>query len=167
MGDFSGVLATLAAGAIPTDDEWSSITDMLDAVTSAWIPYTPAWTGSVSNPAIVNGTIVGGYTRAGKLGMLKFTIVMGAGTTFGSGVYGFGLPSGWVSASTIAQQTNCGSALIRDNSGATHFAGSVLIPAGSSSMEIRVHGSNQIGPTSPMTFAVSDFIEALAIVELA
>ena len=55
--------------------------------------YTPAWYGSVSNPAIGNGTILGRYHRRGRLVTLWLRVLMGSTTTYGSGLWSFSLPN--------------------------------------------------------------------------
>lgn len=68
-----------------------------------WDTYTPTWTGSVSNPAIGNGTLTGRYRRRGTSLNLRISVIPGSTTTFGSGVYTLGLPSG-MSAATGGEQ---------------------------------------------------------------
>lgn len=72
--------------------------------TAAWTGYTPTWTGSVSDPAIGNGTIAGAYQLIGKQMAFRLDMVAGTTTTFGSGFWTLGLPPG-VSAKTGARQT--------------------------------------------------------------
>src|SRR5688572_28327966 len=66
--------------------------DNLKAIGDPWTAYTPTWTGTGTNPAIVNGTIGGRYLQAGKLVIGNFQIVMGSSTTFGTGSWLVGLP---------------------------------------------------------------------------
>lgn len=55
--------------------------------------YIPTWYGSVSNPAIGNGTILGRYHRRGRLVTLWLRVLMGSTTTYGSGLWSFSLPN--------------------------------------------------------------------------
>jgi hypothetical protein len=66
------------------------------AWTGNWISYTPTWNADITNPAIGNGSLEGGYRRIG--GQIDFWIrlVAGSTTTFGSGAYSLGLPVGSV-----------------------------------------------------------------------
>lgn len=64
----------------------------------SWDTYTPTWTGSVSNPAIGNGTLVGRFRRDGTTLHLRISVIPGSTTTFGSGVYSLGLPAGMTAA---------------------------------------------------------------------
>lgn len=59
-----------------------------------WTAYTPSWTGSGSDPAIGNGTLVGYSRRVGGSLEVALHVTAGSTTTFGSGTYYFGLPSG-------------------------------------------------------------------------
>ena len=58
----------------------------------AWLPYTPTWTGSSTNPALGNGTIAGRYIRIGKLVFARVLITMGGTTTYGTGYWKVSLP---------------------------------------------------------------------------
>lgn len=54
--------------------------------------YVPAWTGSVSDPAIGNGTITAQYVKAGQMCRVMIRFVMGTTTTYGSGFWRLSLP---------------------------------------------------------------------------
>lgn len=56
------------------------------------IGYVPTWTGSVSNPAIGNGTLGGFYKIQGRWIRGNVTMVAGTTTTFGTGTWAFGYP---------------------------------------------------------------------------
>lgn len=64
-----------------------------DSGLGPWVDYTPAWTAS-TNPAIGNGTLLGRYKVVGKTVHLRIYMSAGSTTTFGSGDWSFGLPSG-------------------------------------------------------------------------
>lgn len=66
--------------------------DNFKAIGDAWTSYTPAWTGSTTNPVINNGTIAGRYMQAGKYITFRVVITMGSTTTYGSGQYSVSLP---------------------------------------------------------------------------
>lgn len=70
---------------------WVTVAD--PAVFTAWMSYIPAWTASVSNPAIGNGTIVGKYKLVGKTCHFYIIITMGTTTTYGSGYWSVTLPT--------------------------------------------------------------------------
>lgn len=56
--------------------------------------YTPAWTGSSTDPAIGDGTLSGRYIHLMNLCFLSIDIIIGASTSRGSGVWSLGLPPG-------------------------------------------------------------------------
>lgn len=73
----------------------------------AWTSYTPTWTGSGSNPAIVNGTLAGYYKQVGKTVFVRILMVAGSSTTFGTGTYSWALPvTGLAIANASALNTN-------------------------------------------------------------
>lgn len=117
--------------------------------------YTPAWTGSTTNPVIGNGTLVGRYTRVNKLVWFTVHIIAGSTTTFGSGTYNVTLPVtmstnhfGLVNAAILdaGVQVYVGHGVLRGDSNTTAFAD---IAIGSGSV-----GSWQA--TSPFTFGNTD-----------
>ncbi len=59
-----------------------------------WTSFTPAWTGATTDPAIGNGTLTGLYRRVGDTMDIKIKMSAGTTTTFGTGGWRFGLPSG-------------------------------------------------------------------------
>jgi hypothetical protein len=54
--------------------------------------YTPTWTGSLTNPAIGNGTLSGEYVRIGDMCTVNIYCLMGSTTTFGTGSWRWDLP---------------------------------------------------------------------------
>lgn len=60
-----------------------------------WTSYTPGWTASGVAPAIGNGTLAGQWRRVGDSMEVQVSLLIGAGTTLGSGVYYFALPTGY------------------------------------------------------------------------
>lgn len=61
-------------------------------LSTAQVAYSPLWTGSVSNPAIGNGSLTGFYTRIGGVDLVTVSLSIGSTTTFGSGDWSFSLP---------------------------------------------------------------------------
>lgn len=58
-----------------------------------WTTFTPTWTGATTNPVIGNGSISGKYRRSATSDIVHFWIyiLMGSTTTYGSGVWRFGI----------------------------------------------------------------------------
>jgi hypothetical protein len=70
-----------------------------------WTTYSPAWTASITNPAIGNGTITGRYKAIGKTVFVSVKINMGATTTYGTGQWRVSLPVDAFSASSAILPT--------------------------------------------------------------
>ncbi|TCJ23016.1 hypothetical protein [Nocardioides jejuensis] len=84
---------TWVAGELVTAAELNTeIRDAFAGLQAAWTAFTPSWTGSSSNPAIVNGTIAGGYMQVGKTVHFWIEITMGTSTTYGTGNWQLTLP---------------------------------------------------------------------------
>lgn len=116
--------------------------------------FVPAWTGSVSNPAILNGVQGGAYLQLGDIVHATWFIVAGSTTTFGSGTYNLALP---VTARSSERWALSVDAL---DAGTQHYVGTAIINGGSTFEEIIV-GSSATGPTTwgattPFTFGNAD-----------
>lgn len=133
------------------------------ATPAAWTSYTPAWTASTSNPSIGNGTLSGAYTTRGKLGFASIDILFNSTTNAGSGIYSFGLPSGWAISATSRAY---GYSLSRDQSAASHAVG-IPTYATATTVDLRGHGINQYSSSSPFSWATGDFIRIQVIGEIA
>jgi len=86
--DGSGTTGTVQNAAF-----WADIFDRIDRNPSGWTGYVPAWTAAVSNPALGDGTLTGKYCKVGKLVLFHLVLLVGAGTTLGSGAWHFSLPT--------------------------------------------------------------------------
>lgn len=158
MSVWTGTVPEILAGDIVDGDDWLTITSILSALTNSWTDYTPVWTASSVNPAIVNGTITSHYAQAGSLVLYKGAIVAGSGTTFGTGYWIITLP---VAASLGNRNTgiitlNDASTSTNDRAGAAEFL---------SSTTFRVVANGQVAATVPITFATSDAIRWLIVYE--
>lgn len=69
------------------------IRDQFNSIFAAWSSYTPTWTAATTNPVLNNGTIVGRYIKIGLTVTAAIKLTMGSTTTYGSGIYRFGIPS--------------------------------------------------------------------------
>lgn len=126
----------------------------------AWTDYTPALTGSTSNPVLgASSTAVGRFQKVGRTvnGWLKIKFGT-SGTSFGSGNYQVSLP---VAAATVAAGVTIiqGSGYLFDNSANTPF---FIVPyqdnAFSSSVLqlIYTNATVTVTPTNPFTWANTD-----------
>lgn len=118
-------------------------------------PYTVTWTGSVSNPAIGNGTLSGRFWSFGKLVGTHIRLLIGSTTTFGSGTWFFTLPF-----PASPQFRQYGSAYVLD-SGTSYYAGLVYaVGSDSRQCSIIVHGAAAlVGAAVPIAWATNDELE--------
>lgn len=136
-------------------------TFVYDATTQRWrlhehdqgnfLTYTPAWTASGTNPAIVNGTIVGRYYIKGMIFSARIIVTMGSSTTYGTGTwilsYPFAINSGGILIS---------SGLYTDT-GTANYA---LLGAGVTSTTFAMVQNNAaVNPTVPFTGGNTDVID--------
>lgn len=119
--------ATWVTGTVVTAAQLNlEVRDAINGMQAAWTAYTPAWTGSTTNPVIGNGTLVGRSGRIGKTIVgCKAVVLGGTTTTVGSGVYSLSLPF-----ASIAGTEQPVSADFFD--GAAHYAAVGLIASGAS-----------------------------------
>lgn len=117
------------------------------------VSYTPTWASSGTQPVLGNGSITGSYDRNGKDIHAYGQLVIGSTTTFGTGVYQFGLPFPNVGG------TRMGVARILD-SGTVFYTGVTLTDTGQNYVEITFNNlSQQAQQGVPITFAVNDVIQ--------
>jgi len=121
---------------------------------AAWASFTPTWSGSVSNPAIGNGSFDAKYLQVGKVVSFRLTVTMGSTTTYGSGAWGLTLPV----APIASQAAAC---VYVDSSASTRYSGTAWLTNGSGIFRMLPPtdaGSSGISPTVPFTWATSDQI---------
>lgn len=85
------------------DVPWVHTPTVLDFGNAAWTTYVPTWTGASSNPVLGNGVIHGAYRATGTLLAVRFDLLMGSTTTFGSGNFRISLPSPFTAATGVSQ----------------------------------------------------------------
>lgn len=117
---------------------------------AAWTSYTPVWTATSSNPALVNGTLTGAYMKIGKTVLVRILLTAGSSTTFGSGGWKLSLP-----LNPAADQVL--SALVRDNSTGTHWTAVAWITNADGVFRVAA-GANvaAVAAAVPMSWAASD-----------
>lgn len=129
---------------------------------SAWTTYTPSWTGTITNPAIGNGTLDGRYTVMGKTLHLAFTLIAGSTTTFGSGFQVFGIPGGYSAAYGCA----FGAGRLLDNSATDRRMCLGLSTTSATGFNLAVYNGASITNTVPWTWAVNDSIIFSGTIEI-
>ena len=90
--------------------------------------YTPAWTASVANPSIGNGSIRGRFSREGNLVNVQMDIRFGSTTTFGTGTWSFSLPVP-IDLDPLQPIANFGSGVTQDTGAGQEY---VLMPRANS-----------------------------------
>lgn len=87
------------AGAYTGQTRYNTVRGTLESWTGTawvtpgdWTSYTATWTASGTAPSIGNGTLTGRYTLTGRTCEYNIVLTAGSTTTFGSGLYSWGLP---------------------------------------------------------------------------
>lgn len=70
--------------------------------------YTPAWSGSIADPGVGNGSLQGYYSRQGAQVTAQINLDMGSATTFGRGAWRFSLPQPGANPYSLAQVVGSG-----------------------------------------------------------
>lgn len=116
----------------------------------AWATYTPSWTGSGGNPAIVDGSITGSYRRDGSSLQFNGFISMGASTTYGAGTWSVSIPSGTSARGQAIAAWGYDSSAGQNK----RFVG--IVGNGATTVTFAANDTNLVGPTAPMTWAAND-----------
>ena len=131
----------------------------LNTIGAAFETYTPTWQAATTNPAIGNGFIAGRYVQVQKLVHAQISITMGSTTTYGSGVYYFGLPI--TSKTSYYNFAALGVGTIFDLSAANAYVVSANYQTGATGyVSLRFTGATNgdVTNTAPFTFANTDII---------
>lgn len=123
-------------------------------VTDGIETWTPTWSGSVGNPALVNGTMTGYFWRTPQWVEVCLQITMGSSTTFGTGVWSFTAPIAGAFSTPIAM----GAAWCYDLSATrTYLAVAELLST--SAIYVNVDGTGgRVATTVPFTWASGDIL---------
>lgn len=129
--------------------------------------YTVTWTAS-ANPAIGNGTLKGEWRRYGRSGVVDIHLKAGSTTTFGTGIWNFSLPAGWVAVddTTTGSNGNVGGGFVYDTSGGAPYVVAPYVYTAANVINLAYNG-NFVGGTVPMTWAQSDQMHISVPVKLA
>ncbi len=121
-----------------------------------WTSFTPTWTASTTNPVIGNGSLTGKYRRSANADIVHFWIrlLIGSTTTFGSGVYRFGIgaaPALSASAKLWAAPTGW----VRDASSTANYG---IVARWDSALNVFIASEqgSLMTPTTPVTLANTD-----------
>ena len=156
-----------ATGGTPTAAWGDIINANFAAIGAAWTSFTPAWTGTGSNPAIGNGTRTGAYRQLGKTLDLSIDITMGSTTTYGTGDWLLELPN---SLSAVASRWQTLSAVAFDNSAGTYYVGMAITnTSAATTLYVVRDGASPSAFTSavPFTWAQNDRLAITGVLEVA
>jgi hypothetical protein len=119
-----------------------------------WIPYTPIWAASGTQPNKgASGTLAGRWRRSNSSDIItvEVRLIADGTTTFGTGFYTWSLP---VNASADAILFSSGRGNIYDSSALTRYGVSAMIDAANA---VILNGHNgTIAQTVPFTWASGD-----------
>lgn len=151
---------TWGAAEVLTQSDFNTyIRDNMQAL-SEFVSYTPSWTASTTSPTIGNGVLAGWHRKRSQVGDVLITVTVGSTSTAGSGVYRFGLPSGWTAKSTSPVVQYGGLFRMNDASLSNHAMGYCIVSAGGSFLTARtIDGSGTLGDVTnanPVAPASSD-----------
>lgn len=156
--------ADIPNGPLQLQNLAEDVEDTLGDGLTAWLSYTPAWTGSTGNPGVGNATRTGRYCKLGRIVHFTAKILIGSTTTVGSGFYSISLPPG-LPVSTVG--TCLCMAYYFDTSGAgesdKHYIGIGNISATAQEVDrIRFVGDTLNGlpwsATAPVVPATDDYV---------
>ena len=137
----------------------------LNTIGAAWETWTPAWTGATTNPVLGNGTVSGKYTQINRLIIAQVSYYMGSTTTFGSGIWRFGVP---VTAASHTAYANIGYGRCYDASAATTYLVAALWDVfDTTRVWIQSHQTGIFASTAPFTWANTDELHFTIVYEAA
>lgn len=121
------------------------------------LEYTATWASTGTQPAKGNGVVRAACRRDGSVGVVRFQIIPGSTTTFGTGAWSLTLPTGWA-AGTSSQQYQMGWLMLNDT-GTAVYTGLCYVDPGGTSMHLR-YGSpwSSVTNTAPFTWVNGDFL---------
>lgn len=153
-----------ATGGTPTA-AWGDILNANFAhLGGSWTTFTPTWTGAGGNPSIGNGTLTGAYLQIGKTLHVRYKMVAGTTTTFGTGQWSLTLPNSLTSVASHGQVMACH---IQD-AGTARYVAAAYIAGGATTLQMEYSGASfAVGATVPMTWATSDQFVITGTIEVA
>lgn len=88
----------------------------------SWFSFTPSWTSSGTQPALVNGTISGRYARIGKTIVMNTQLILGSSSTAGTGTYRLSFPATPATPNVNQDLQPIGTAMVTDSGFFNSFA---------------------------------------------
>lgn len=128
-------------------DAWETIAD--PNIFKPWQPYVPGWSATGTQPALGDGSLSGRWIKIGKTFICSGNLSIGAGTTFGTGVWTFSLP---VPLQSIG--LHIGQGWTYDASGIPRPAAGWVVSAGL--VRFTAVSGGDVSPTNPQTWEAGD-----------
>lgn len=152
MGAYNGTVPTFLAGEVLDADKLTEVSLFMTAMTGAWTAYTP----TLANLTLGNGTLAASYRRIGHSLELRFRFTLGSTSAVGTSPT-FSLPAGMtaLNASDV-----CGDLSLQDTGTATRRGQAIL----STSTTIGLFNFSSTGVLQgttalvPHTWATTDII---------
>lgn len=123
--------------------------------TSRSVRYVPTWTATTTNPTIGNGTLVGYSVKQLDVVFVTIRAIFGSTTTYGTGVWRFGLTEQAGSSNNlwlgVAKGTNPGGN-VYNGVAYTYSLDDVAV------ISDNVGVSSSWGPTIPITWGSGDYL---------
>lgn len=158
MAFTSSLTPTPTAGkAVPYTWFTTLIANDNDLNDRGWSNYTPTWT----NGTLGNGVLAGRYWQIGKLVIFRIDLIWGS-TTSSSGSWAFSLPVTASNPSTRLFSVAVGEFI---DTGTT--AGDARGRINGTTTFLPFAGANQMGTTSPHTWANTDELHIIGVYEAA
>lgn len=149
----------------PFEDGALAVRNLADALDPAggWTAYAPAWTASVTNPTLGNGSLTGQYRKVGKTVQYRISLQLGTTSVRGSGAYAFSLP-----VAARFTSTPCGTAYMRDSSAAANvFRFPIIAVAGTINLYDFANPAVAVTDSVPWLWANADQIVIVGTYEAA
>lgn len=130
-----------------------------------WTAFSGIWSAVSVNPAIVNGSLSANWRRRGDTVEVTYSFIMNSGTTYGTGDWIFGLPTG-ISVSTTKLQGSSSTSTIMGYGGCVQAAYHSLIVVYDSTTQFRAAANaagSRIAAASPEAWATGHYLTVTAI----
>lgn len=164
--DAGDTAAAGATGRYADAGHQHALSPLVEAGGGTGTDYTPAWTATVTNPAIGNGTLTGRYRLiGGDLMYVTISLVPGSTTTLGSGNYSWSLPPGFKSRNIANFNQALGGYLVEASSSSRWVLAGDIRP--NATVIVRAYSPGIVSNTAPVALATGDIfvLAGLVVVE--
>lgn len=151
------------------EDRDRDLEDFVSLIAEPWLAYTPTWTAQSGTAGTIgNGTLQGRYRVLGRLVFVSIDLITGSTTTYGTGFWGFGLPSGIACAGNANSRTLL-SAWAYDLSSSNEYVGvargSGSVGAFDNTSLVPAFPNAFAGASRPFVWAAGDLLSIFGVLE--